>query len=67
MGAVFVLGTVFSVKRTWQQKVDLFEDVSPIEMGDFNCHVSSPEGNHQLMVNWWFGAWWFGSGKDSRK
>ena len=28
------------VKLTWQQKVDLFEDVSPIENGDFNCRVS---------------------------
>ena len=27
-----------------------FEDVSPIENGDFNCHISSPEGNYPVLI-----------------
>ena len=31
-----------------------FEDVSPLENGHFNCHVSSPKGTWRLDLIWWY-------------
>ena len=46
-----VLRWLRSGKLTWQQKMDLLKMYLLLKMGDFNCHVSSPEGrcslNHQ--------------------